>query len=191
MKDARRILIALGSPRRSGSSALLAQQAAQGAVEAGARCETICLHQMHIKPCCACDHCQTSPGRACLLKDDMQKLYPKLLTADALIMAGPVYWFTVSAQTKLFMDRWYALARPGGHSLKGKRVGIILTYGDADPYASGAVNAIRTFQDAFRYIGAPIAGVVYGTGNDPRAVKKDKRLMRAALELGKRLAHQP
>lgn len=181
------VLIVLGSPRKNGNSTALAKRAADGAKSAGAECETICLHEMHIKPCNACDYCLKRPGHVCILKDDMQKLYPKLIKADVIVMAGPVYWFTVSAQIKLFMDRWYALIGKSGHALKGKKIGIILTYGDVDPVASGAVNAIRTYQDAFRFIGAPIVGMVYGTGNKPGEVKKDKKLMQQAFELGKKL----
>lgn len=182
------VLIVLGSPRKNGNSTALAKRAADGAKSAGAECETICLHEMHIKPCNACDYCLKRPGHVCILKDDMQKLYPKLVKADAIVMAGPVYWFTVSAQIKLFMDRWYALIGKNGHALKGKKIGLILTYGDVDPFAAGAVNAIRTYQDAFRFIGAPIVGMVYGTGNKPGEVKKDKTLMQQAFELGKKMA---
>ena len=67
------------------------------------------------------------------------------------MIASPIYWFTISAQTKLFIDRWYALESSQGSVLKGKQFGILLTYGDDDPYTSGAINAIRTFQDMFRY----------------------------------------
>jgi len=182
-----KVLVVLGSPRKNGNSAMLAKQAASGAESAKAECEIIFLNELNIKPCNACDHCLSKPGNACIIKDDMQKLYPKLLKADAIVMAGPIYWFTVSAQTKLFMDRWYALNWTSAHALKGKKIGIILTYGDVDPYAAGAVNAIRTYQDAFRFIGAPIVGMVYGTGNEPGEVKKDKKLMQKAFDLGKKL----
>lgn len=183
----KKILIVIGSPRKKGNSASLAHKTAEGARSAGAECEVVCLHEMNIKPCNACDYCLTKPGHSCILKDDMQKLYPKLVKADAIVIAGPVYWFTVSAQVKLFMDRWYALIGKNGHALKGKKIGIILTYGDVDPYAAGAVNAIRTYQDAFRYIGAPILGMVYGTGNEPGEIKNNKELMRKAYDLGKKL----
>jgi multimeric flavodoxin WrbA len=117
----------------------------------------------------------------------MQALYPKLRAADALVIASPVYWFTVSAQTKLFMDRWYALEGPGGNALTGKRVGIVLTYGDSDPFNSGAVNALRTFQDAFRYIGAEIVGAVYGSASKAGEIAENQALMDRAYRLGEKL----
>jgi multimeric flavodoxin WrbA len=114
-------------------------------------------------------------------------LYPKLQAADAIVIASPIYWFTMSAQTKLFIDRWYALESPQGNVLKGKQFGILLTYGDTDPYSSGAINAIRTFQDMMRYIGGQIAGIVYGTAMDIGDVAKQPELMERAFMLGQKL----
>jgi multimeric flavodoxin WrbA len=125
--------------------------------------------------------------RYCVIDDDMEPLYPKIRDAGALVFASPVYWFTVSAQTKLFMDRLYAFLGPDGNSLKGKRIGILLTYGDADPFVSGAVNALRTFQDAFAYVGSPIVGTVYGNAGGKGEISKNKTLLSDAYELGKRL----
>ena len=117
----------------------------------------------------------------------MRALYPKLREADAIILAGPVYWFTIGAQTKLLMDRFYALGGDNGYALAGKRIGIILTYADADPFLSGAVNALRTFQDAFAFVGAKIVGMVYGSAAGPGEVSSNRELMSKAFELGKRL----
>jgi multimeric flavodoxin WrbA len=99
-----------------------------------------------------------------------------------------VYWFSVSAQTKLFMDRLYAFVGPKGHGLKGKKMGVILLYGDIDPFTSGAVNALRMFQDSFAYIGAPVEGMVYGSANAAGEVNENKVLLRDAAALGRRLA---
>jgi multimeric flavodoxin WrbA len=124
----------------------------------------------------------------CILKDDMRKLYPKLRKADAILIASPIYWFTVSAQTKLFMDRWYALgSEEEGYALAGKRFGIVLTYADADPFISGAVNALRTFQDAFRFLGAKWVGMVYGSAWKAGEIRRNKGVMAEAYELGRKL----
>ena len=125
----------------------------------------------------------------CVIQDDMKPIYPKILEADALVFASPVYWFTVSAQTKLFMDRLYAFLGPEGNSLTDKRIGILLTYGDTDPYTSGAVNAIRTFQDAFAYIGASIVGTVYGSALDEGEIEGSPEVLERAYELGKKLVY--
>ncbi|MCX7030610.1 MAG: NAD(P)H-dependent oxidoreductase [Spirochaetes bacterium] len=118
----------------------------------------------------------------------MRLVYPVLKKARGLVIASPVYWFSVSAQTKIFMDRLYAFIGPKGHGLKGKNIGILLTYGDVDPFSSGAVNALRMFQDAFTYVGAPIAGMVYGSANAAGEVNENKALLRDAATLGRQVA---
>jgi multimeric flavodoxin WrbA len=183
----KKIVIVKGSPRREGNSALLAEQLAEGARSAGAQVESFYLHNMDIHPCDACEACHSEPYRGCIVDDDMQLLYPRLLEAEAIVIASPVYWFTVSAQTKLFMDRCYALVDKDGYLLRGKQFAILMTYGDADPFASGAVNAFRTFQDGFRYIGAEIAGFVYGSGDAPGDIRADTTAMARAYDLGWRL----
>jgi multimeric flavodoxin WrbA len=184
----KKIIIVVGSPRKKGNSSILAKQVAAGARAGGAGVETFSLHEMKIKPCNACDACRKKAGTGCVLKDDMQKLYPKLRGADAIVIASPIYWFTVSAQTKLFMDRWYALGSDEGYELTGKRFGIVLTYADADPFVSGAVNALRTFQDACHFIGAEIVGMVYGSAWKAGEIRRNKGLMKEAYGLGKKLA---
>lgn len=181
------VLIFKGSPRVKGNSSLLAGKTAEGAQAAGADVETFSLHTMDIRPCDACDTCQETG--VCVLKDDMQMLYPKLREAEAIVIASPVYWFTMSAQTKLFIDRWYALESSQGNALKGKQFGIILTYGDTDPYSSGAINAIRSFQDMFHYLGADIAGMVYGTAMNEGDVLHQPELLERAYQLGEKLGN--
>ena len=184
----RKIMVVIGSPRRKGNSAALAQRVADGAKDTGAQVETFFLHAMDIRPCTACDACRTKLKKDCIIKDDMKRLYPKLKAADGIVIASPIYWFTISAQTKLFMDRWYALGGDDGYELAGKKFGIVLAYADADPFTSGAVNALRTFQDAFNYIGAEMVGTVYGSAWKAGEIKKNKALMDAAYALGKKMA---
>jgi multimeric flavodoxin WrbA len=179
------VLVFKGSPREKGNSSTLAEQAAAGAKAVGARAESFSLHTMNIHPCDACDVCQETG--VCVLNDDMQMLYSRMREADAIVIASPVYWFTMSAQTKLFIDRLYGLESAQGNALKGKQFGIILTYGDSDPYTSGAINAIRTYQDMLRYIGATITGIVYGTAMDIGDVLKQPELLENAYKLGQKL----
>jgi multimeric flavodoxin WrbA len=188
-----KILIVLGSPRKNGNTATLAEALAKGAGEAGAEVERFYLQGMSIHPCTGCDKCQEETDQLCVIDDDMQTLYGKVEQADTLVIATPVYWFTVSAQTKLFMDRLYALGGPDGYSvLEGKRIGIILAYADPDPFVSGAVNALRTFQDAFRYVGADIVGMVYGSASKAGEIKQNKDVMEKAYQLGGELgSHRP
>jgi multimeric flavodoxin WrbA len=183
-----RVLIIQSSPRKKGNTAALAERVADGARSAGATVDSIYLHQMDLRPCDACDACRGEPYRGCIIEDDMQSIYPLLRQADALVIATPVYWFTVSAQAKLFMDRCYAMVTAQGYELCGKKVGIVMTYGDADPFVSGAVNALRTFQDAYNYVGARIVGMVYGTADKPGEIRNNPDVMARAYQLGQQLA---
>jgi len=184
-----KVLVVLGSPREKGNSALLAGRIAQGARGAGAVVESIFLHGRNIAPCQSCYACQRRDSKGCAIDDDMQPIYHKLVDADAWVIASPVYWFTMSAQTKIFMDRCFALTAYSKAAFKGKRVAIAMSYGDSDPFNSGCVNALRTFQDAFRYVGAKMVGMVYGSAMEAGAIEADKALLERAEELGKRLAN--
>jgi len=184
------ILILKSSPRPKANSSTLADQVAAGAAEGGARIESIELSKLTIQPCDACEGCHgpTSNG-VCILNDDMQNLYPKLHEADAIVLASPIYWFNYSAQLKLFIDRCYALETTQGNILRGKPLGVVLTYGDTDPYTSGAINAIRSFEDMARYLDMPIAGMIYGSASNPGDVTLQKDLIQRAFQLGQKLAN--
>jgi multimeric flavodoxin WrbA len=117
----------------------------------------------------------------------MQEIYPKLIESDAWVIASPVYWFTMSAQTKIFMDRCFALPAYNKDPFRGKRVAIAMAYGDTDPFTSGCLNALRTFQDAFRYTGSLLVGMVYGSAMDAGEIRSNEKLMEDAFELGKKL----
>ncbi|MDQ5985098.1 MAG: putative NAD(P)H-dependent FMN-containing oxidoreductase YwqN [Syntrophus sp. SKADARSKE-3] len=186
----KKVLVILGSPRKKGNSAILADQIAKGAKFAKAKVETIYLQEKNIAPCKACFACQKKASKGCSIKDDMQELYPKLIDADAWVIASPVYWFTMSAQTKIFMDRWFAMPAYQDDCFKGKRIAVAMSYGGEDPFDSGCVNALRTFQDAFGYIEACLVGMVYGSAMDAGQIKLNEKLMLEAFDLGKKLASE-
>jgi multimeric flavodoxin WrbA len=187
MKMTPKILIILGSPRKKGNSATLAAEVARAAVGGGADVETIYLNGMNIKPCQGCEKCHES-NSGCAIEVDMTLLYSKLQEASSVVIASPVYWFNMSAQTKIFIDRLYAVCVGQGNVLKGKNVAIVLTFADADPFISGAVNALRSFQDIFRYLGTNIEGTVYGSAYGAGEIKQNQDVMEKAFSLGKHLA---
>jgi multimeric flavodoxin WrbA len=185
--ETKQVLVILGSPRKKGNSSTLAERIARGAKSVGAKVETLFFQDLKISPCRGCDTCQKHDSKGCAIKDDMQEIYPKLIGADAWVIASPVYWFTMSAQTKIFMDRCYALTAYARNPFAGKRIAIAMSYGDIDPVKSGCVNALRTFQDAFRYTGSKIAGMVYGSAMEAGEIANNEDLMREAEKLGERL----
>lgn len=187
MKRKKKILVLLGSPRRKGNSALLAEKIAEGAKAEGAEAAFVFLDEMGLEPCRGCGACQKKGSRGCAIDDAMQEIYPAMIRADAWVVASPVYWFTVSAQTKLWMDRCFALPAYGEDPFCGKRVAIAMAYGGEDPFDSGCVNALRTFQDAYGYAGAEIVGFVYGSAGEAGEIRKNRAVMDAARELGREL----
>ena len=185
---AKKILVLLGSPRKKGNSAILAGEIARGAKVGKAKVETVFLQGKRIAPCRGCMACQKKGARGCAIADDMQEIYPKLLEADGWVIASPVYWFTMSAQTKLFMDRCFALPAYSSDPFRGKRIAIAMAYGDADPFVSGCVNALRAFQDAYRYTESEIVGMVYGSAMEAGEIRANEKLLAEAFDLGKLLA---
>jgi multimeric flavodoxin WrbA len=183
----KKVLVLLGSPRRRGNSAILADQISRGAKSAKAKIETIYLHGRNISPCKACFSCQKKGSKGCSILDDMQDIYLKLIEADAWVIASPVYWFTMSAQTKIFMDRCFGLPAYRKEPFRGKRIALAMTYGDKDPFSSGCVNALRTFQDSYGYTDSPIIGMVYGSAMDAGQIRANEMVMQEAFDLGKQL----
>ena len=189
-KNESKILALFGSPRKKGNTTVLANQIILGAESRGAKVESVYLNGLSIKPCQGCYACQAEDSKGCVIDDDMQDVYSKVAKADALIIASPVYWFTMSAQTKIFMDRCIALYSENNEEsrLYGKKIAIAMTYGDKDAFSSGCVNALRTFQDIYNFVGSDITGIVHGSAEEPGEIADNAELMQDAQTLGKELA---
>jgi len=183
-----KILIVLGSPRKKGNSATLAGKVSEGAQANGAVVETVYLNALKIKPCQGCQKCQEVDSDGCIIKDDMNQLYPLLMKSNSIVIASPIYWFNISAQSKIFIDRLYAVGVGQNNIFGGKNFGIVLSFADFDVFDSGAVNVLRSFQDMCRYIGATIEGMVYGHADIAGEIKENKQIMEKAYLLGKHLA---
>lgn len=186
-KKTSNVVILQGSPHAKGNTARLADAIAAGATAAGAKVDKFFIQSLNIASCTACQGCQKPGARGCVIADDMGAIYKAAAGAEAIVFASPIYWFTMSSQIKKVMDRFYALITKNRHRFAGKRIGLAFTYGGDDLFDSGCTNAIRTFQDAFTYINAPITGMVYGsTGAGP--IQANRPLMQKARDLGRQLA---
>ena len=102
-----KILAIYGSPRRKGNTSLLLKKAVKGAIEAGAEVEEIILRDLKMSPCLEIYGCKET-GR-CVIQDDFQQVYDKLLLCQGLMLASPIFFYTVSAHTKILMDRSQSL----------------------------------------------------------------------------------
>lgn len=180
----KKIVVILGSPRKKGNSTVLADKAIEGIVTNGGMYDVFYLNGMNIRPCQGCYYCQHGDHNRCFINDDMQMINTKLSEADALLIASPIYMFSVSAQLKLFMDRSF----PCLYKLTGKKVGILLTYGDPDEKASGVFNAINTLKDEYSFTKSEIIGIVHGSADEAGEIIANGKLIEEAYELGKRLS---
>ncbi len=128
-----------GSPRRGGNTELLIREFMRGAEAAGHKTELIILGELKISPCASCGSCQKT-GK-CIINDDMQLMHKKLLEADCIVFASPIYFGGTSAQLKSFIDRcqtlWsrkYVLKKALINPDKGKRPGYFISTAGSKDY---------------------------------------------------------
>lgn len=149
-----KVLGILGSPRREGNTELLLDRALAGAASAGGEIEKVVLSELRLSPCTNCDECHLTGE--CTIQDDMTLLYPKLRALDRLILASPIFFLSVSAQTKMMIDRcqsfWIAKYRLGrGIGGRDKRRGLFLSIAGR--------NRPREFQPAIAVVKAFFATI--------------------------------
>ncbi|HYF92210.1 MAG TPA: flavodoxin family protein [Symbiobacteriaceae bacterium] len=188
-----RVLGIVGSPRRGGNTDVLVGEVLRGAASHGAHVQTVYLNDLNIRGCQACEACKGGNGYVgCIQDDDMLGLYDDLIAADAIVIGTPIYYFGPSAQTKLFLDRWYSLHyKQDGrrhNKLTGKQMVLAMPYGDDNPFFAGAPNAYGTFRDAAAWCGMKIAAVLQATANKPGEIRENQRVMQEAYDAGKSLA---
>ena len=105
----KRVLILSGSPRKHGNTDRMADEFARGAIEAGHEVEKIFVCDRDIRPCRGCTTCVRN-GSTCAMKDDMAYVGSRMLSADAIALASPVYYYTWNAQMKAVLDRSVAVS---------------------------------------------------------------------------------
>jgi multimeric flavodoxin WrbA len=168
------------SPRKGGNTEILISEALSGAKEEGANTSLLQIHKLKIAPCNGCSKCHQSGE--CRIKDDMQKVYQRLLAADGIILGSPVYFWSVSAQTKTLMDRTYALRFPD-HKLANKVGGAIAVAG-----RRGTMSTISVINNFFLGHDMLATGLgIVGYGTEKGEVKQDKHAMKSARSLGKQI----
>jgi multimeric flavodoxin WrbA len=117
----------------------------------------------------------------------MNEIYPRIIEADTIVFASPIYWFNYSGQLKLFIDRLVALHVKGGHKLDGKRFATIFVYGDTNVEESGVHHAINSIKHLIRYMKGEAIGIVHGTANDIGDAEKNTRLVAEVRELANKI----
>lgn len=175
----KKVLILSGSPRNDGNSDILCDEFMKGAKESGNEVEKIRVATKKIAPCSACYYCSDNGGK-CVHKDDMAEILQKMIDADVLVLATPVYFYSVSAQLKVVIDRTVARWL----EVKNKEFYYIATMADTDNSAANTTLAcFRGYADCVD--GAVLKGVIIGSGvSDPGEVKSTQA-MKDAYNMGK------
>jgi multimeric flavodoxin WrbA len=175
----KKVLILSTSPRRGGNSDLLCDQFMLGAKESGHQVEKIFLRDKEINFCLACDACKANEGN-CVQQDDVAEILDKMIAADVIMMATPVYFYTMSGQMKTLIDRTY----PRYLEISKKEIYFIMTAAAASKQAMGrTLEGFRAFTSLLR--GAKEKGVIYGTGAWNTRDIKGSEAMNQAYEMGK------
>lgn len=188
-----RVLGLAGSPRRRGNTELLLDQVLAGAANRGAQTEKVMLTRMQLAPCLACDSCFET-GR-CVQQDDYQLLYPKLIKAERIVLAAPLFFTGVPAQAKAFIDRcqcfWarkHVLKKPLPPTDTGlERQGFLIsTAGGPKTSFRCAIRAVKAFLET---LDAQYGGELSFPGVDEKgAILNHPTALEDAFALGKSLA---
>jgi multimeric flavodoxin WrbA len=173
------ILVLSSSPRRGGNSDLLCDRFVSGAKEAGNQAEKIFLKDKKINYCTGCGTC-INKDKPCPQKDDMAELLEKMIAADAIVMATPVYFYTMCGQMKTLIDRTCSRYT----EINDKDFYFIMTAADNNQQAME--RTIEEFR-GFTYCldGAKEKGIIYGAGAWNIGDIKGSKAMSQSYEMGK------
>lgn len=174
----KRILILSGSPRKNGNSDILCEQFAKGAKEAGNSVEKVYVQDLKIGGCRACYGCRKT--KECVQKDNMTDLLDKMVAADVIVLATPVYFYSMDGQMKIMIDR----TLPRYTEIADKDFYFIATAAAGKKAMERTMDGLRGFTDCLP--GAKVKGLVYGEGVYQKGEVIETIAMKEAFEFGKR-----
>ena len=139
-------MILNGAARKNGNTAKLIKAFTEGAISAGNEVKEFYLQEMNINGCLGCEHCSAAKNLkvACIQKDDMAQINEDFGSADVVVFASPVYFWTISGTLKTVTDRLYAQLRSLGYSGFQRKSVLLMTAGGSD--YSQAVRWYETFE---------------------------------------------
>ena len=173
----KKVLILSGSPRKNGNSDLLCDEFMKGATEAGHEVEKIRVAEKNIGYCMACYACKGTG--ICAIKDDMAEIMEKIIAADVLVLASPVYFYSIDAQLKALIDR--TVAR--WEEVTDKEFYYIATAAEAeDNTLDTTIACFRGYADCVE--GAKEMGIIYGVGVYDKGEILNTPMMKEAYEMG-------
>lgn len=174
----KKILALSSSARKGGNTDLLCDEFIRGAEAAGHSVEKMYVSFMQIKGCIGCRVCQGNGGK-CVQKDDMTAVYEKMQSADVIVFASPVYFYSFNAQMKALMDRTFAIE----HIIKDKTAYLITTGAATEPqYMTLLTEHFSKYLSCFNNI--VIGGTIIGCGNTDKGDIKGSNVMQEAYDTG-------
>lgn len=174
------ILVLTGSPRKNGNSATLATQFIKGAEEAGHTVARFDAAFKNVHSCTACNSC--GMNGPCVFQDDFQFVRERIIPADLVAFATPLYYFGFSSQLKAVIDRFYAI---NGSIHVPKKAVLLMTY--ADNAARKERPLLAHYEMLLSYLGWTDAGRIVAPGVWPAGAVNSTPYPQKAYELGKKL----
>ena len=185
-----KVLGILGSPRREGNTEILLDEALRGASDNGGLCEKVILRDLKITPCLEIYKC--AEDGVCAIQDEMQGLFPKIIQAERLLLASPIFFYSVPALAKAMIDRcqslWakkYILKLPVSPIADRKGVFISVAATRGKKLFDGVRLTVKYFFDA---IDVAYSDELFVRGADEKGEVRDQpEALKAAYDLGQRL----
>lgn len=174
-----RIVVLEGSPHKKGSSNLLAEQFIKGAEEAGHSVTVLDAAHMDMHPCLGCEHC--GMNGECVHKDDNHTIRDALLASDMVVFVTPIYYFGMSAQLKMVIDRFYSYTT----RLSGKHLKAVLITAAWDSDKDVMPYTAEHYKKLCRYMNFENVGMVLGTGCGSPSMTQGTKHMKDAYDLGR------
>lgn len=185
-KKSLHILILLGSAREDGNSTRLAFAFADAASGKGHLVQSIRVPALTLHPCDGCNQCWKPSSVPCVIRDDMDSVYPLLLDADVIVFASPLHFYTWSLPLKMLVDRLYCLSPSRKRNLKGKKTILIASASDDRPAAFSGLKS--TYRLIAGFMGWKSLGEVLAPNvTDEGDVARTARYLAKASALGNRL----
>ena len=177
-----KIAVLEGSPNKKGSSNLLAENFIRGAEEAGHSVRIIDAAHANVHPCTGCIHCGYEGP--CVQKDDVEEIRAKILDADMLVFVTPLYYYGMSAQLKLLIDRFCAF----NSSIQRKRMksALLTVAWNSDDWTFDALKV--HYKTLVRYLNLKDMGVILGIGCGTPEMTKSSIFPNLAYEMGRKLS---
>ena len=176
-----KIVVLQGSPNRTGSTNILVEEFSKGAKEAGHSVQRFDVAAMNVNPCIGCVACGYEGP--CVQKDDNQKIREAILAADMLVFATPLYYYGMSAQLKIVIDRFCAYN--SSINRKHMKSALLTVAWNNDNWTFDALES--HYQTLVNYLNLEDCGMVLGRGCGSPSMTKHTKYPENAYELGRSL----